>query len=93
MTPLCKHTQFKYLEIWQPRYHDKKVLLAKFKVGQHNKVVFTKAPSMGTDPYYISGQTVKKYKLETNGSVQCYAVPVDEFVPLELAERCEHEYR
>lgn len=82
-----KYTPLNYFEIWQPRYYDNKVLLAAHKVGTHNKVVFTKAPSMGTQPYYISGAKVKRYKKEHNGKISVYAVPVDQFEPLEINER------
>jgi hypothetical protein len=89
---LCKHIPFKPITIWQPRYHDKRVLLAAHKVGEHNKVYFTKAPSMGTEPYYINGRTAKKFKKESNGRIECYSVPISELRPLELNERCEHSY-
>lgn len=84
MVMFPKYTQFSCFEIWMPRWHDKKVLLAAHKVGVHNKVTFTKAQSLGTEPYYVSGATVKKYKKEDNGKIMCYAVPIDELQPLEL---------
>jgi hypothetical protein len=80
----------KPLEIWQPRYRDKRVLLACHKVGEHNKIIFTKAPSMGTDPYYITGKKVKQFKKESNGTIDVYSVPLSELQPLEYQERCEH---
>lgn len=89
---LCKHSQFHVFEIWSPRYHDKKVLLNAFKVGTHNKIMFTKAPSMGEEPYYVSGKTVKKYPKVSNGTIMTYSVPLDELRPLELPEHCIHEY-
>lgn len=79
------------LEIWSPRYHDQRVLLAAHKVGEHNKITFTKAPSMGTDPYYISGKNVKKFKKETNGAIAVYSVPLAELEPLMYKKGCEHE--
>lgn len=82
---LPKTTQLQYHEIWRPRYHDRKVLLAKFRVGTHNKIVFTKAPHMGTDPYYISGDKVQKFGIESNGKIECYAIPINELEPLEVA--------
>lgn len=82
-----KFTPLNFFEIWQPRYHDGKVLLAAHKVGTHNKIVFTKAPSLGTKPYYISGKTVKKYKKESNGKIDCYVVPVDVLEPLEINQK------
>lgn len=90
--PICKHTQFGYLEVWAPKYSTKRVLLACRKIRQHNKVVFTKAPSTGTQPYYISGATAKKYPKITNSTIWCYNVPLAELKPLELQE-CDHDYR
>lgn len=87
---ICKHLQFKPFEIWHPLYSEDKVLLKASKVGEHNKVYFTKAPSMGTEPYYVNGKNVKKYKKTTNGVLTVYAVPLSELQPLKLEERCEH---
>lgn len=89
----CKHTQMRVFSIKSPRYHDKRVLLAAFKVGQHNKILFTQAPSMGTEPYYISGKVAKKFKKETNGVIPVYSVPLDKLELLEIKEHCEHEWQ
>lgn len=86
----CKHMPMQLFDIWEPRYRDKTVLLAARKVGDHNKIVFSKAPSMGTEPYYITGKKVKSYKKEDNGKINCYVVPLDELEPLEYQELCEH---
>lgn len=65
------------IDIWQPRWKDRKVLIAKYKVGEICEITFSKAPSLpGT--YYISGDDVRKYPLETNGKIPCYAVPLDD---------------
>lgn len=85
-------TQFHCFEIWQRRFHDNKVLLAAHKVGEHNKIIFTKDNQMGTDPYYIAGKAVKKYKKVSNGKIMVYAIPVDELQPLELSERSAYDY-
>lgn len=84
MTKFGKFTQFKYFEIWERRFHDNRVLLAAHKVGEHNKIVFTKDPTMGTEPYYVSGKSVKKYPKEDNGKISVYAVPIKELEPLEI---------
>jgi hypothetical protein len=63
------------------------VLLAAHKVGEHNKIVFTKSPALGSQPYYLSAKQIKKYPKETNGKIICYAVPIDELRPLEINER------
>ena len=58
-------------------------MIAKYKVGLHNEIRFSKTASMkGT--YYLSGEKAKEYPVETNGKVDCYAVPLNE---LELLER------
>ena len=87
---LDKYTQMSYFEIWHPRYHDQRVLLAKRKVGKHNKIVFTKAPTLGDKPYYISGAKIKRFKIENNGKIDCYAVPLDELEPLEYTVNSIH---
>ena len=92
MAKLPKFTQFHYFDIWSPRWHDRRVLLAAHRVGTHNKIVFTKAPSMGDEPYYISGKEVKKYPKETNGRIDCYAVPVSAIQPLELTNDYQEVY-
>jgi hypothetical protein len=84
---LSRWTQFKVHSIWAPRWHDKVVLIAKFRVGEHNKIVFTKDKTMGTKPYYVSGAVIKKCKLEDNGEIKCYAVPIDKLEPLELTDK------
>lgn len=83
---LDKKTQFHAFEIWAPRWKDRKVLLAAHRVGTHNKVIFTKTKSLGDEPYYINGKTVKKYPKQLNGAIWVYCVPLDKFEPLELSE-------
>jgi hypothetical protein len=70
------------IDIWQPRWKDRKVLLATFKVKQDNIVVFTKTPSLKGE-FYISGATARQYPLENNGKIDCYAVPLSELEPVE----------
>lgn len=82
---LSKGISCQLIEIWQPRWHDRKVLLARHKVGNHNKIVFTKAPTL-TGEYYISGRDVHQCDLETNGKIDCYAVPLSLLEPLETHE-------
>lgn len=92
---LCKHIPMKTIYIWEPRWRDRRVLLATYKVGEHNKIVFsgnpvTKNNSMGTEPFYISGKKARKFKKEDNGTISVYSIPLDVFEPLEIKERCEH---
>lgn len=78
-------TPMQNIEIWAPKYSNRTVLLAAYKVGAHNKITFTRAKSMGTDPYYVSGKTVQSFPVVTNGSVKCYAVDLDKLERLEYA--------
>lgn len=82
---LDRFTTRQLFTIWQPRWKDRKVLLASYKVGTHNEILFTKAPSLGEEPYYVSGKVVREYPLETNGKISCYAVPIDKLEILEVS--------
>jgi hypothetical protein len=79
---LDRFTPCKLIEIWAPRYKDRKILIAKFKVGTHNEIVFTRAKHL-PDHYYLSGKLIRSCPIETNGTIECYAVPVDELEPIE----------
>lgn len=92
----CKHTQFQVFDIFEPRYHDKMVLLMDKRIGEHNKIIFTNAKSMGTLPYYISGQKAKTFKTEQKISKlgnknKFRIVPEDALAILELEAHCIHE--
>jgi hypothetical protein len=69
------------IEIWQPRWHDRKVLIAKYKVKEgSNEIIFTKAKSLKDSVYVVHSNIIKQYPLETNGKIPCYAVPLDAIV-------------
>lgn len=82
------------LSIWNPRWHKergkKHVLLACYKVDNaqtdHLKIVFTKSEAMKGD-WYISRKKARRYKKESNGTIMCYAVPLDALEPLEINEK------
>ncbi len=80
---LSKDTSCQLFQINQPRWHDKTVLLAKYRVGQHNEVIFRYARNY-PDSYYLSGEEIKQHPIETNGTIECYAIPLNK---LELLER------
>ncbi len=82
----CKHTQMAYFGIYQPNYGRKTVMLACHKVADNNKIVFLKAPSMGDEPYYVSGAVVKKYPKKSNSTITCYDVPLEVLEPLEYTK-------
>ena len=66
------------IEIFQPRWHDRRVLVACHKVGANNEIVFTKAPTL-TGTYHMRGESMMKYPIESNGKIDCYAVPLIAF--------------
>lgn len=70
------------IEIWQPRWHDRKVLIATYKVTAENEIIFTKAPSL-PGRYRIGGDVVRSCPVETNGAISVYAVPLDKLTKLE----------
>ena len=80
--------------ILSPRWRDRRVLLSCGKVRDHNKILFTgrDGASMGVDPYYIDGKSVKKFKKDSNGVIMCYSIPLDQLSSLELQSPCEHDW-
>ena len=76
LTPTVK------FEIKAPRWKDRTVLLAKYKVGTHNCIVFTEAKNMQGE-YYVSGAETVKYPINSNGKLDCYCVPVNALERLE----------
>jgi hypothetical protein len=71
-------TPVNIIQIWQPRYKDRKVLIAKYKVGQMNQIEFTKAKHLEGMKFRMSGAEIQKHPVEDNGKIACYAVPMDE---------------
>lgn len=92
----CSHIQMQFFSIRAPRYRDRVVLLKDQKLGVHNKIVFTDAPSMGTEPYYISRGSAKKQATEfmetrDGRKIKMRVVPEDELERLEINKKgCEH---
>ena len=68
------------LEIWEPRWHDRKVLIAVYKVANENVIKITKGAAKGK--YKMSGIAVRSYPKETNGRIPCYAVPLDKLTKI-----------
>ncbi len=66
------------IKIWNPRWHDRKALIAKYKVRRgDNTIIFTKAKSLKGITFKMDGNEIVKYPIETNGVIECYAVPLD----------------
>lgn len=80
---LAKSEKISTIEIWQPRWKDRVVLIATFKVGEHNAIRFTKTPTM-PETYYVSGEKARTFPVESNGKIGCYAVPISELEILEI---------
>jgi hypothetical protein len=80
---LSKNISCNQIDIWSPRYNDSKVLIAKYKIGIHNRIRFTKAKHLAGKEYYINGSEIVKHPLESNTKIACYAVPIDELQLIE----------
>ncbi len=77
-------------KIWNPRWKDRMVLLADYKIATHNKIVFPKAKSLAGD-WYISGTDVKTYptepmKTKSGTTMTMRVVPIDALQPLERGQ-------
>jgi hypothetical protein len=83
---ISKLTPINLIDIWTPRYKDRVVLIATYKVKENNKIIFTKAKHLADKEYFMKGSKVRTYPLDTNGTVSCYAVPLDDLEPLEYKE-------
>lgn len=73
---LDRFTPASVIEIWQPRWKDRVILVSKYKIGVHNQIEFTKTKSL-PDKYYLSWADITNSPLETNGKIPCYAVSID----------------
>ena len=83
---ISKTTPLNLIDIWTPRYKDRVVLIANYKVKENNKIIFTKAKHLEGREYFMKGSKIRQYPLDTNGKISCYAVPLDDLEPLEYKE-------
>lgn len=77
------------LSIWAPRYSDaygdtdeRVALLAQYKVDQASPVIivdFTKAPHLQGQRFCITRVKAQSCKLDNNGKIVCYVVPMSAF--------------
>ena len=81
---VTKSMSLNRFDIRQPRWRDRVVLLAKYKVGQHNAIIFEEVKSLPGE-FYLSGEIIKDCPLESNGTIACYAVPLDKMERLETS--------
>jgi len=69
--------EVKMIEIFAPRWHDRKVLIAKYKVHPGiNQIKFTKAKCLKDRVCELDASVITKYPIESNGSIDCFAVPL-----------------
>lgn len=64
------------INIWEPRYHDRKVLIATHKVAERNKIIIEKGSYKGE--YFVSGVVASAYHPVSNGKIMCYPVPISQ---------------
>lgn len=74
-------------QIYNPRWHDRIVLLADFKIQSHNVITFPKARTL-VGEWYISGDKAKTFpaepmKTKSGTTMTMRVVPIDELEPLE----------
>ncbi len=81
----CNHIAIKY-----PRWKQRVVGVAKFRVGTHNAIEITAVGKDGEryypDMYYMSGEDIVKHPVQKlpGSGVELYLVPINE---LEILER------
>lgn len=64
------------INILEPRYHDRKVLIATYKVEpMMNLINIVKGAYKGF--YRAPGKDIKSCTVDDNGKISCYAVPIE----------------
>lgn len=86
---LPEMTPMSVVDIQKPRWKQRVVGIASFRVGQHNKVRILATGKDGEryypDDMYISGEDVKKHPVQLLPSgVKLYLVPISDLERLEL---------
>lgn len=86
---LCKHQPHKVIDdIWEPRYHDKKILIHVRKVPQdiEHYIIRFEYPKPKEDYgwFYMSGKMIRRHQKQDNGQGEVYVVPLNKretFIP------------
>lgn len=66
------------IEIWQPRYKDNTVLVAKKNVKNgSNVIIFTKAKHLEGKAFLLTDEEISKFPVGTNGKIDCYIIPME----------------
>ena len=64
------------IEIWQPKWKTHEVLIACHKVSRgKNLIKFTKVKAY-PDIYELDGDAIMSCPVQSNGRIDCYAVPL-----------------
>lgn len=90
MAVLSRLTPVVQFKIFNPRWHDRKVLVADYKIATHNQINFPKAASLAGD-WYISGRDAKTFPIEAmktraGGSINMRVIPINDLQTLERGE-------
>lgn len=73
--------------IWEPRWHDRTVLIAERKIMDSNEVIIQHKDF--PKPFYLSGRKAKEFPLEqmgtkAGGTIAVRAIPISELEKEEL---------
>lgn len=68
------------IHVWEPRYHDGKVLIATRKIVDRNKIIIDKGAYAGE--YFLAGEVAKSSPIQSNGKINCYAVDLEQLEKL-----------
>lgn len=69
------------IDIWEPKYSTREVLIATHKVMERNRIKIMKGAYAGE--YFISGVVASAYPVQSNGKINVYAVPLSQLERLE----------
>jgi len=89
---LGKFTPCSKIEIRSPRWKERTIGIAKFRVGVHNEIEILSTRPDGTrhypDKYYISGESVRACPTQVlkPSGVVLYLVPINSLEPLERSD-------
>jgi hypothetical protein len=91
MAKLCKHQPHKEInDIWEPRYHDDKILINVAKVSEdieHYIIKFKKCNKY-PDWFYMSGKNIRRCSKQENGKGEVYVVPMTNRQAFEPDKNC-----
>lgn len=76
-----KSNRIKALPIWQPRYHDDKILISCNKVSETDDTyIFICGDDNYPNLYKIPAHSFFNYKIGSNGRILCFEVPIKDLI-------------